>query len=101
MTNHAAQLAIIKQRSRQESRSSAGNCQAEEQAGITQLRCRKWTYTMGEGESEMNGESSINIHTQSGMRWIAGGKLLYCTGSPVSGDDLEGQDVAGREGIQE
>ena len=56
---------------------------------------------MGEGESEMNGESSINIHTQSGMRWIAGGKLLYCTGSPVSGDDLEGQDVAGREGIQE
>ena len=53
--------------------------------------------TVGEGESEMNGESSINIHTQSGMRWIAGGKLLYCTGSPVSGDDLEGQDVAGME----
>ena len=29
MTNHAAQLAIIKHVTRQESRSSAGNCQAE------------------------------------------------------------------------
>ena len=28
MTNHAAQLAIIKHVTRQESRSSAGNCQA-------------------------------------------------------------------------
>ena len=52
MTNHAAQLAIIKQvtrqesrssagivkqMSRQESRSSAGNCHADESAGITQL----------------------------------------------------------------
>ena len=31
------QLAIVKQMSRQESRSSAGNYQADEQAGITQL----------------------------------------------------------------
>ena len=38
MTNHAAQLAIIKHVTRQESRSSAGNCQADEPAGITQLR---------------------------------------------------------------
>ena len=52
MTNHAAQMAIIKQLSRQELRSttgncqaddreesctSAGNCQADEQTGITQL----------------------------------------------------------------
>ena len=56
---------------------------------------------LGEGESETNGESSINIHTQSGMRWIASGNLLCSTGSPASGDDLEGQEGAGREGIQE
>ena len=31
------QLAIVKQMSRQESRSSAGNCHADEPAGITQL----------------------------------------------------------------
>ena len=37
MTNHAAQLAIIKHVTRQESRSSAGNCQADEPTGITQL----------------------------------------------------------------
>ena len=35
--NHAAQLAIIKHVTRQESRSSAGNCQADEQTVITQL----------------------------------------------------------------
>ena len=35
--NHAAQLGIIKQLSREEPRSSAGNYQAAEQAGITQL----------------------------------------------------------------
>ena len=37
-TNHAAQVAIIKYVTRQESRSSAGNCQADEPTGITQLR---------------------------------------------------------------
>ena len=36
MTNHAAQLAIIKHVTRQESRSSAGNCHADEPAGISQ-----------------------------------------------------------------
>ena len=36
-TNHAAQQAIIKELSRQEIRSSAGNYQAAEQAGIMQL----------------------------------------------------------------
>ena len=30
MTNHAAQMAIIKQLSRQELRSTAGNCQADD-----------------------------------------------------------------------
>jgi len=35
--NHAAQLSIIKQLNNQESDGSAGNCQADEQAGITQL----------------------------------------------------------------
>jgi len=35
--NHKAQLAIIKQMRSQESRSSAGNYQADEQAGVTQL----------------------------------------------------------------
>ena len=38
MTNHAAQLAIIKHVTRQESRSSAGNCQADEPTGITQVK---------------------------------------------------------------
>ena len=33
MTNHAAQLAIIKHVTRQESRSSAGSCHADEPAG--------------------------------------------------------------------
>ena len=36
---------------------------------------------LGEGESETNGESSINIHTQLGVRWIAGEKLLCSTGT--------------------
>ena len=38
MMKHAAQLAIIKKVSRQESRSSAGNYQADHQAGTTKLR---------------------------------------------------------------
>ena len=36
-TDNVPQLAIMKELSKQESRSSAGNCQADEQAGITQL----------------------------------------------------------------
>ena len=43
--------------------------------------------TIGEGESETNGES-INIYTLpiyilSGVRWIVGDKLLCSIGSPV------------------
>ena len=32
--------------------------------------------TVGEGESGMNGENSINKDTLSGLRWIAGEKSL-------------------------
>ena len=39
--------------------------------------------TVGEGESETNGESSVNIYSLSGVRWIVGEKLLRNTGSPV------------------
>ena len=39
--------------------------------------------TVGEGKSETNGEISINIYTLSGIRWIAGEKLLCSTRSPV------------------
>ena len=33
---------------------------------------------VGEGESEMNGESSINIYSLSGVRWISS-VLSYCS----------------------
>ena len=36
-----------------------------------------------EGESGMNGESSISTHTLSCVKWIAGKKLLYNKGSPI------------------
>ena len=39
--------------------------------------------TVGEGESGMNEESSINIYTLSSIGWTAGEKLLCSTGSPV------------------
>ena len=39
--------------------------------------------TVGEGESGINGESSINIYTLSDVKWMADGKLLCNTGSPV------------------
>ena len=39
--------------------------------------------TVGERESGMKGESSISIFTPSGIRRIAGEKLLYSTWSPV------------------
>lgn len=52
--------------------------------------------TVWEGDSGVNGESSIDTHTLSGVRWTAGEKLLESTGSPVC-DDLEGQE-GGEEG---
>ena len=45
------------------------------------------------GVSGTNGEGSINIYTLSGVRWIAGEKLLCSAWSPVWCsviDDLEG-----------
>ena len=39
--------------------------------------------TVGEGESGMDGESSISVHKLLGVRWTAGEKLLRATGSPV------------------
>ena len=39
-------------------------------------------YTAGE-ESEMNGESSVNIYALSGVRWIADETLLCSTGSSL------------------
>ena len=38
---------------------------------------------MEEGETGMNGESGINTYTLSGVRRIAGEKLLCSTGSPA------------------
>ena len=50
-------------------------------------RCR------GEGESRMNGEHSINIHTLPRIRWI-GGETLPCSREPrlVLCDDVGGWD---------
>ena len=39
--------------------------------------------TVGEGETWTYGESSVNIHILSGVRWIAGEKLLCSTGNLV------------------
>ena len=47
--NDAAQLANIKQLNRQESDGSAGNCQADEQAGITQL-----SWQLSSSSADMN-----------------------------------------------
>ena len=50
---------------------------------------------MGEGESGTNRESSIDIYTRPCVKQIAGEKLLYNIGSPVScsvmtrGGDME------------
>ena len=47
--NDAAQLANLKQLNRQESDGSAGNCQADEQAGITQL-----SWQLSSSSADMN-----------------------------------------------
>ena len=39
--------------------------------------------TVGEGESGMNGEGSLNIYTLSCVQQMAGEKLLYNTGGPA------------------
>ena len=59
--------------------------------------------TVGEEENEMDGESSINIYSLKGIRWIAGEKMLYSTGSPVwcsliTWRDGMGEGTEAREG---
>ena len=47
-------------------------------------RCREGTCAHSRGErSETDGESSISIHTPSCVKWAAGKKLAYNTGSPA------------------
>ena len=54
--------------------------------------------TEGAGEDETDGESSINIGTPSCVKYTAGEKFLYSTGSPVlCSDDTEVWD-AGKGG---
>ena len=49
--------------------------------------------TIGEGEDELNGGSSIGIDTPSWVKWAAGEKLPYNTGpSLVLCDDGEAWD---------
>ena len=63
----------------------------EKQDGWTYLQGRNgntdvehgFVDTVRQGESEMNRESSIDIHTLSCVKWITGEKLLYKTGSPA------------------
>ena len=53
----------------------------------------------GEGESGPNGESSINVYTLSGVRWITGEKSLCNMGSPVWQSVMNWRDgMAGGEG---
>ena len=43
----------------------------------SRCRCREWAEdTVGEGESGMNEESSINVYTLSSVGWTAREKLL-------------------------
>ena len=53
MTNHAAQLAIIKHVTRQESRNSAGNCQADEPTGIIPLMMEEIIMIVQKDELQM------------------------------------------------
>jgi len=56
--------------------------------------------TVGEGESGTSGESSINIYTPLGLRWVTSEKLLCSPGSPAwwwpgrmgSGEGREAQE---------
>ena len=61
MTNHAAQLAIIKHVTRQESRSSDGNCHADEPAGITQLSRQRQRMTWLNGITDLMDISLSNL----------------------------------------
>ena len=52
--------------------------------------------TVGEGEDATNAESSIDIDTQSRVKWIAGEKLPCNTESPAPHCDVGG--MGGGEG---
>ena len=59
-------------------------------------RCKEWTCGhSGGGKSGRHGDNSVNICTLSGIRWIAGGKLLCITGSPVWHSVLTWRDRMG------
>ena len=51
--------------------------------------------TVGEGESEMTWESSIETYTLSYVKYTASGNLLYDAGNPKLCDNLEGWDGEG------
>ena len=52
--------------------------------------------TVGEGESGVNGENTINIYTLPGVRWIAG-EDLCSIGSPVLCSVMTWRDGMGEE----
>ena len=55
--------------------------------------------TVGVGEDETNGESSINIGTLRCVKWVAGEKFLCNTGSPVWRSEMMWRcGMQGREG---
>ena len=56
--------------------------------------------TVGEGESGINRESSVNVYTLSRVRWIADAKLLCSTGNPVCDDLAEWNEGEGREAMK-
>ena len=47
----------------------------------TQIR-RRSLWTLGEGESEKNGESGVNMHRPSGVGWRASEELHVAQGAP-------------------
>ena len=58
-------------------------------------------HTLGEVESGIIGESSINLYKLSRVEQITGEKLLYNTGSPVWQSVMTGRDgKVGGEGDQ-
>ena len=45
-------------------------------------RGRGWEFEVGEGESEKNGESGVNMHRPSGVGWRASEELHVAQGAP-------------------
>ena len=60
--------------------------------------------TVGQGKSRRNRESSINVYTLSGLKWIAGEKLLCTTMNPIWCSVMtsrvgKGERREGKEGV--